>query len=189
MIFKNTKLFLGFVLVFFIMLFSGFRDASCRGGPPSEPPKISHLVEISTPLKVTVDDESFTFRAEEATEKEHARDTPYKANGTEIKITPIMNLDIYAIDLKTQQRKSVAEMIKKAKELSSIEKMPPIKVRIKLSSAENNLYFWEPKGGGGEWAPAESYKGKDIIHWEKEGQVVKFTIINWPKDDRQSGEG
>jgi len=114
----------------------------------------------------------------------------------EITLRRIVNLDIHSLRPPDRTRYPVHELIKRG--------MPPIKVTLKLSSPGSRLFFWEPKGPGGEWLPARGYvvdgtnyaeiidKSKDenviITNWNKRGSIVSFEIIKWPEADRDMGD-
>ena len=74
--------------------------------------------------------------------------------------------------------------------------------RFALVYANSTFFFRESKKDGGKWEAAKSYKveGDDfkkiidkyekadtiITNFRQRGDIVSFTIVKWPKDDRQT---
>lgn len=191
---KSKNIAIAVLTVIFLFLWH-HPDAYCKAMPEVEPPVIEEItfedegVTVYAPTKWVVDGAKYTIVVDKLDRK---IDAEKQAENKGLRY--IINLDIHAIDPKGEDI-TVQEIT------TDPDQFPPIKVEVK--QLEKKLYIWDGK----KWESAEKSVVKDAkVYFEnidkfmdkttyitplsqKRNNKLSFSVLRWPKDDRDMSDG
>lgn len=191
---KSKTIAIAVLAVIFLFLWH-HPDAYCKPMPEEEPPvKIEEFpfedegITVFAPKIWVVDKAQYTIVVARLPRKDAA-----EKQAKIKKLRYIINLDIHAID-PSGNKIAVQEIT------TDPDQFPPIKVEVKL---KKTLFIWDGK----KWEPAEKSVVKDVKAYfknidkfmkkstgikslgQKMNNKLTFSVLRWPKDDRDMSDG